>query len=79
VNSVTVRQVPFTEIESPRVQSLRMEEQLEIVIVVPPPEVASWGRSSETAVRTVGVSGGFCVVGGQMGDGAYCLGFRRCR
>ena len=53
VNSVTVRQVPFTLIESPRVQSPRMEEQLEIVIVVPPPEVASWGRSSETALGVV--------------------------
>jgi hypothetical protein len=53
VKEVTVRQVPFTEMESPREQSVRMEAQLEIVIVVPPPEVASWGRSSETAVKEV--------------------------
>lgn len=49
VNSVTVRQVPFTAIESPLLQSPRIEEQSEMVIVVPPPEVASCWRSSETA------------------------------
>jgi hypothetical protein len=41
VKEVTVRQVPFTEMESPSWQSVRMEAQSEIVIVVPPPEVAS--------------------------------------
>jgi hypothetical protein len=74
VKEVTVRQVPFTEMESPRTQSERMEAQSEIVIVVPPPEVASWGRSSVTAVRGV-------LVWEERRGGrvAYCLGFRRCR
>jgi hypothetical protein len=61
VKEVTVRQVPFTEMESPRTQSVRMEAQSEIVIVVPPPEEASWGRSSVTAVR------GRVSVGGEKG------------
>lgn len=36
-----VRQVPFTEMESPREASVRMSLQFEIVRVVPPPEVGS--------------------------------------
>lgn len=47
VKEVTVRQVPFMEIESPRLQSVRMGAALEIVRVVPP--VGSEVVMSETA------------------------------
>lgn len=36
LNQVTVRQVPFMLMLSPRLQSVRMEEALDIVRVVPP-------------------------------------------
>ena len=45
---VTVRQVPFTEMLSPRWQSVRISEALEMVRFVPPSE--AWGLSSETTV-----------------------------
>ena len=48
-NHVTVRQVPFTLMLSPRVQSERISEALDIVRVVPPS--SDWGLSSETTVR----------------------------
>jgi hypothetical protein len=50
VKVVTVRHVPFTEIESPRWTSVRISVAAEMVREVPP--VASWGLSSETTVRT---------------------------
>jgi hypothetical protein len=43
---VTVRQVPFTLILSPRWQSVRISEASEMVSVVPPS--SAWGLSSET-------------------------------
>lgn len=48
-NQVTVRQVPFMLMLSPRLQSDRIEEALEIVRVVPPS--SDWGLSSETTVE----------------------------
>lgn len=44
--NVTVRQVPFTLMLSPRWQSWRISEALEMVSVVPPS--SAWGLSSET-------------------------------
>ena len=51
-NSVIVRHVPFTDMESPREASVRMSAQLDIVIEVPEPpvRVASCWRRDETAV-----------------------------
>lgn len=53
LNSVMVRHVPLTEMESPRCASPRMSAQLEMVREVPPPpeEVLSRELSSVTAVR----------------------------
>jgi len=50
-NSVTVRQVPLTEILSPSATSLRMESHCEIVREVPPPpdEVESTLTSFDAA------------------------------
>lgn len=45
-NAVTVRQVPLTDMESPRWQSPRISDAEEMVREVPP--VSSWGLSSET-------------------------------
>lgn len=55
LNSVMVRQVPFTEIESPRIASPRIVEQEEMVREVPPPpeDVESREFSSVTAVCEV--------------------------
>lgn len=58
-NSVTVRQVPLTEMESPRWQSVRMSAQSEMVREVPPPpeaDASSW-LSSETAACVAGQLG----------------------
>lgn len=77
VKEVTVRQVPLTAIESPRVQSPRMEAQSLIVIVVPPPDVSSWGSSSDTAARCVSDLSVFWYimdsVGGEGGLTAECF------
>lgn len=48
---VTVRQVPFTAMESPRWQSSRMEAAEEMVRVVPPS--LEEGLSSDTTVVVV--------------------------
>lgn len=50
-NHVTVRQVPFTEMESPRWQSVRISLAEEMVRVVPPSE--EWGSSSDTTGNVV--------------------------
>lgn len=63
--SVTVRQVPFTEIESPSWASERMVEQEEIVSDVPPPpeDVESRELSSVTAVKILleALSNKYCL------------------
>jgi hypothetical protein len=51
VKEVTVRQVPFMLMLSPRWQSVRISAAEEMVREVPP--VSSWGLSSETAVGRI--------------------------
>ena len=53
VKEVTVRQVPLTLMLSPRRQSLRISEALEMVRVVPPS--LAWGLSSVTTMARSGL------------------------
>jgi len=52
-SSVTVRQVPLTQIESPSFASCRIERQFEIVKEYPPPpeDVLSRGEMEEIAME----------------------------
>jgi hypothetical protein len=52
VNSVTVRHVPLTQMESPRCASSRMEEQLEIVRDVPLPPDEDESREVRAVTAT---------------------------
>ena len=59
VKDVMVRQVPLTEMESPRAASSRIAEALEIVMVQPPPPSLepSWGMTSEIAMKNISATG----------------------